>query len=62
VARKSASTAIEPDATTRKAWIETQNAALQSVCLDPVLAALVGHREAPEIEDEGSRCGAASAI
>lgn len=50
--RLSATAGIVPDATARKAWIETQKTALKSGRLDVVLRALAAHCEAPEVKDE----------
>jgi hypothetical protein len=47
-----AAKAIAPDTATLEAWMEAQKEALKTGRLDQVLAALAGHIEAPEIDDD----------
>jgi hypothetical protein len=47
-----AAKAIAPDAAAQKAWMEAQKDALKTGRLDKVLAALAGHIEAPEVDDD----------
>jgi hypothetical protein len=47
-----AAEAIAPDAASRDAWMEAHKTALKAGRLDATLQALVGHCEAPEVDDE----------
>ena len=47
-----AAKAIVPNAAAQGTWMEAQKDALKTGCLDHVLAALAGHIEAPEIDND----------
>ena len=57
-----AAEAIAPDAAARETWIEAQKDALRDGRLEMTLRSLVGHCEAPEVDENKRRCADAIVI